>query len=236
MKEKTTKPECAHCASRFHSVFCDLSHENVHRLNDSKHCNHFKKGQDIFLEGFASLGLYCINNGKVKVHRNGEMGKQPIVRLAKSGDIVGYRALITGEPYSATATALEDSSICFIPRDTFFGLINTDALLSMQVMKLLSHDLGHAETTINSLVQKSVRERMAEALLYLRETYGLQADGKTLNVQMSREDFANLVGTATETAIRLLSEFKQEGYIALEGKKVLLLQTEKIARVANIDD
>ena len=111
MEKRTTKPECAHCASRFHSVFCDLSHENVDRLNDSKHCTNFKKGQDIFLEGFASLGLYCINNGKVKVHRNGEMGKQPIVRLARSGDIVGYRALITGEPYSATATALEDSKI-----------------------------------------------------------------------------------------------------------------------------
>lgn len=236
MKKELAKIHCQNCASRYHSVFCDLGQEEVNRLNESKLCATYKKGQDIFMEGFASIGLYCMNKGKVKVHRNGELGKQPIVRLAKAGDILGYRALITGEPYSATATALEDSDICFVPRDMFFSLIQTDAHLSMQVMKLLSYDLGHAESTINNLVQKSVRERMAEAILYLKETYGLQEDGKTLNVQISREDFANLVGTATETAIRLLSEFRTDGLIAFDGKKIVLLDIRKLTLTANIDD
>lgn len=96
MKKELTKIHCQNCASRYHSVFCDLAQEEVNRLNESKRCATYKKGQDIFMEGFVSTGLYCMNKGKVKVHRNGELGKQPIVRLAKAGDILGYRDSLPG--------------------------------------------------------------------------------------------------------------------------------------------
>lgn len=194
----------------------------------------FKKGQVIFNEGGHPLGIFCVNDGKVKIERSGMDGKEQIVRMAKGGDVLGYRALLSSERYNASAVALDDTDVCFIPRDPFFNVLKTNPRLSLDIIKMLSTELRKAEESITDLAQKPVRERMAEALLFLKETYGFEEDGATLNVVLSREDIANLVGTATETAIRLLSEFKKDGIVLSVGKKLKITDSEKLIKTANI--
>lgn len=235
---KTTplKPQCEHCEARHKSIFCDLHADELEIMEYAKGCTTYKKGQLIFGEQGWPLGLFCINSGKVKLSQSGVDGKDQIIRLAKDGDILGYRALLSGDRYSNSATALDDSNICFIPKDVFFKLIEKNAGLSLQVMRMLSENLKNAQQRITDMAQKPVRERLAEALLFLKETYGYEADGKTLNVPVSREDLANMAGTATETTIRLLSDYKQEGLIELPGRKIVLINLPKLIKVANIHD
>jgi CRP/FNR family transcriptional regulator len=194
----------------------------------------FKKGQTIFSEYSFPNGVYCIHEGKVKVVHIGNDGKEQIVRLLINGSLLGYRALLSETQYTASAVAIEDSKICFIPKATFLNALKTNASLSMQLIKLLAAELGHAEQTITDIAQKPVRERMAEALLLLKEKYGLEADGATINVTLSREDIASLVGTVTETAIRLLAHYKNNKVLALMGKKIKILDMNALVRSANI--
>ena len=236
MNKKQLQPKCQHCQARFKSVFCDLSEEDLNTLNLSKGCNTFKKGQVVFNEGSFAHGIFCMNSGKVKIAQAGDEGKEQIVRFAKDGDILGYQTLLSGDKYSCSATAIDDASICFIPKNTFFNLIAKNANLSMEIMKLLAHDLEKAEHKITDLAQKPVRERMAEALLFLKETYGYENDNATINVILSREEIANMVGTTRETATRLLSEFKDDNIVELVGKKIKILNHQKLVTTANVFD
>lgn len=200
-----------------------------------KVCSTFKKGETIFREGAYASGVYCINAGKVKLAMTGDEGKEQIVRMAKPGDIIGYKALLSGDRYSSTATALEDCNVCFIPREIFLVILQKDASLSFEMMKVLSDELKRAEEKITHLAQKPVRERVAETILFLKETYGLDAENH-VNVSLTREEIANLVGTATETAIRLLSEFNKDHIIELSGKKIKILDQSKLVKTANLYD
>lgn len=181
-------------------------------------------------------GLYCINSGKVKIYQRGYEGKEQIIRLAKNGDILGYRALISGEGYSATATAIEDSKICLIPKEVFYELLQSNAEITKSMMKLLANELKDAESKITNLAQKPVIERLAEALLMLKEYYGNQEDDNSLNINITREEIANIIGTATETAIRLLSELKKEGILDLSGKKITIINNDSLMKLANLYD
>lgn len=227
---------CETCGARQKSIFCHLSASELLAFNESKSCTVYKRGQVLFNEGGHPLGLFCINNGKVKLAHAGQDGKEQIVRLAKEGDVLGYRALLSNERYHANAVALDDTNICFIPRDTFFKVLQDNPGLSLEIIKMLSLELRRAEQQITDLAQKPVRERMAEALLFLKETYGYEEDEATINVALTREDLANLVGTATETAIRLLSDLKSEKIVELAGKKIKIINMHKLIRVANLHD
>lgn len=219
-----------------HSVFKECSMEQLDMLNDHKACSIYKKGQYIFTENSFPLGVFCINKGKVKLAASGLDGKEQILSLYKDGDILGYRALLSDERYQSSAIALEDSSICFISKSAFFNLMDDNHALGFKIIKLLSDNLKAAQQHILTLSQKNVRERMAEALLFIKATYGMQPDGKTLNVIMSREEIADFVGTSTESAIRLLSEFNHQGLIQLEGKRIKLLDIDKLTKTANLLD
>ncbi len=232
----TFEADCRNCDARTKSIFCHLGHGELEEFNDMKSCVIFRKGQLIFGEGGHPLGLYCVNAGKIKIAHSGPDGKEQIVRMARGGDVLGYRALLTSERYNASAVALDDSEICFIPREAFFNVLKTNTGLSYEIIKMLSTELRKAERMITDLAQKPVRERMAEALLFLKETYGFEADGATINVSLSREDIANLVGTATETAIRLLSEFRQDKIVESAGKKIRILDMDKLVHIARLYD
>jgi len=149
---------------------------------------------------------------------------------------LGYRSLLSQDRYNGSAVALEDSGVCFIPKDLFMGILQKDGVLSMEIMKLLSDDLRKAELSITHLAQKSVRERLSEALLFIKETYGFEDDKQTINLRLSREELANLVGTATETVIRLLSELKADQVISLDGKKIKILNLKELVEIANLND
>ncbi len=235
MKPTFEHVDCKHCSNRFNSVFCKTEHERMEEIEALKICSSFKKGESIFREGSYASGVYCINAGKIKLAMMGSEGKEQIVRMAKPGDIIGYKALLSGDRYSATATAIEDCNICFIPREIFLVILQKDAGLSFEMMKLLSNELKQAEEKITHLAQKPVRERVAETILFLKETYGIDKDNQ-INILLTREEIANLVGTATETAIRLLSEFNKDHIIELSGKKIKILDADKLVRTANLYD
>lgn len=227
---------CSKCDKRGDSIFCCTHGEELDEISNSKTCSVYRKGQVLFNEGGHPFGLYCINKGKIKVSIMGDEGKEQIVRMAREGDVLGYRSMLANERYNATATALEDCQVCFIPKDVFLRSLKTDNALSMEVMKLLSNQLKEAEIKLTHLAQKPVRERLAETLLFLKETYGFDENSQVLSVQLSREEIGNLVGTATETAIRLLSEFNREGIIELQGKKIRIINIRALVRIANLND
>lgn len=228
--------DCSHCDKRQSSIFCCTHGENLEDLSDSKTCSVYKKGQVVFHEGGHPFGVYCVNKGKIKLSIVGDEGKEQIVRLVRDGDVLGYRSMLVNERYNATATVLEDSQICFIPREVFMKVLKSDSILSFEVMKLLSNQLREAEVKLTHLAQKPVRERLAETLIFLKETYGFEPDSTQLAVQLTREEIANLVGTATETAIRLLSELNKESIIELSGKKIAIKNMRELLRVANLND
>lgn len=233
MKKPFVIPSCANCSSRVDSVFTDLNSHQTEELSKEKGCNYYKKGQTVFFEGNNSHGIYCVHKGKLKLHKLGTEGKEQIIRFAKDGDILGYRALLSGEPFAASATVLEDSSLCYIPKESLIKLITEDPAFSMKVLELTCKEMGRAADTITNLAQKPVRERLAEVLLMLKEVFGLDEEG-TIQVQLSREELANIVGTATESVIRLLSELKKEGTIELKGKKIVIANEKELIHICNL--
>lgn len=226
---------CENCKSLRGTILAELSPDEINKVESDKTCNFYKKGQTIFFEGNFPDGLFCIREGKVKIFKTGNEGKEQIIRLAKTGDVIGYRALIAGEKYNATAATLEDSKICLIRKNVIFELFRKNDRFSMKLIRLLSHDLGDIENHFVQLAQKPVRERLAETLLILKDTYGMDSDNDSLlNISLSREDLANIVGTATETVIRLLTELKNENIIYTKARKIGILDLNKLIEEGNL--
>jgi CRP/FNR family transcriptional regulator len=226
---------CSLCEHLKESLFHGLSQEDLDRINAHKTCVQYKKGQNIFYEGTRPMGLYCMNAGKVKVFKNNVQGKEYIIYIAKPGDFLGYRALLGEEFYAASATVLEDAKICFIPKDHFFDVLQKNPVFMRKVVKAICAEMGIMEEKMAELAHKSVRERLAANLIMLKETYGMEGEGSSLiDLALSREDLASIVGTATETVIRLLSEFKSDGLISFEGKKIRILEPRKLAKQADL--
>lgn len=226
---------CTLCDHLKDSLFNGLQPEDLNIVNNHKTCVLYKKGQNIFYEGTRPTGLFCMNGGKVKVVKNDVQGKEFILYLAKPGDFLGYRALLSEEFYGATATVLEDAKICFIPREDFFEVLQKNPVFMRKVVKEVCKEMGIMEERMAEIAHKSVRERLAGSLLMLKETYGMEGEkSELIDIALSREDLASIVGTASETIIRLLSEMKSENIIAFEGKKIRVLDAKKLARQADL--
>lgn len=236
IKKRPEIPPCENCTVRYKSIFCNLVLNELESLSEHKGCAFYKKEQIIFREDAYPHGLFCINKGKVKISKIGNDGKEQIVRLAREGDVIGYRALISGEAYTASAFALEETDICYIPKETFFQILEDNASLSMLLMKRLSTDLKAAEDKIINLAQKPVRERLAEALLFVKNVFGLEDDQKTIKATLKREEIANIAGTSVESTIRTLSEFNKDKIIKIERKKIKILDFKRLLVSANILD
>ncbi|MGW8122445.1 Crp/Fnr family transcriptional regulator [Roseivirga echinicomitans] len=226
--------QCISCKSREDSHFSNLREEDLEVLSKHKSCVTYKKNQTLFYEGTRPMGIFCINSGKVKVFKMGSNGKEQILFIAQSGDFLGYRSLLSEEFYGASATVLEPAAICFIPKSDFLAVLHSNPDFFSKLMKAVCKELGIMENKLAQLSQKSVRERLATTILMLKETYGMEGEGSdVIDIVLSREDLANIVGTATETVIRLLSEFKSDKMIALEGKKIRVLDTDKLLHEAD---
>jgi CRP/FNR family transcriptional regulator len=226
---------CALCDHLKESLFNGLQPEDLNKINNHKTCVLYKKGQNIFYEGTRPTGLFCMNAGKVKVAKSDVQGKEFILYIAKPGDFLGYRALLSEEFYGATATVLEDAKICFIPREDFFEVLQKNPVFMRKVVKEVCKEMGVMEERMSEIAHKSVRERLAGSLLMLKETYGMEGEkSELIDIALSREDLASIVGTASETIIRLLSEMKSENIIAFEGKKIRVLDAKKLARQADL--
>ncbi|MBE9491752.1 MAG: Crp/Fnr family transcriptional regulator [Bacteroidetes bacterium] len=229
---------CSSCNIRPITLFSNISDEDIDELNNNKVCRVIKKGQTIFYEGMQPTGLYCLNSGKIKIFKHGISGKEQIVRFVLAGGPLGVRALMGGRNYSASATTLEDSVVCYINKKTFFKMSIKYPEISQSLMTLLSSLLEEAESKMTTMAQKPVRERLAESLLILYDLYKTEGKCNTINngsvIMLSRVDLANIVGTATETVIRLLSEFKDEQLISISGRKITLLDIEGIKNAAKL--
>ncbi|MCH7826466.1 MAG: Crp/Fnr family transcriptional regulator [Bacteroidetes bacterium] len=234
MTYRNDLPVCKDCENRFGSIFKNISEVDILKLSEFKCVKIYKKGQNIFLENSQSEGIYCINKGKVKLYKYDKYGNVQILRLAKEGDLIGYRSLIVGEHYNATATAMEDSVICYISKNIFFALLRSNPELSVNLMKLLSDKLKTAENHMVSISLKNVRERVAETILLIKDFWGEGEDG-TLLCDLKREEMAQFTGTATETFIRFLSEFKNDKVIDLIGKKIKILNYEALEKIRSDD-
>lgn len=227
MQDKSHKfTTCASCISRKNSLFGGFTDEDTVHLNDHKSCSFYKKNQPLFLEGSVPRGVFCLNSGKVKIFTRGDDGKEQIIHIASAGEIVGFRAMFSGEPYKVSATTLEESNICFIGKSDFLSLVDTNVTLRNGIMRELSKELADRATFITNMAQKSVRERLAFSLLLLEDIY------KDDPINLSREDLANFVGTATETLIRLIKDFKEEGLIQTDVRKIEITNRDGLLKVA----
>ncbi|PJB14203.1 MAG: Crp/Fnr family transcriptional regulator [Flavobacteriales bacterium CG_4_9_14_3_um_filter_32_8] len=235
MKNSPVKiPSCSECDNK--NIFGCLPLHEIEKLSVNKDNNFFKKGQVIFYEGNHPHGMYCIYNGKVKISKLGDEGKEQIVRFAGEGELLGYRSALSNESYKATATAMEDCYICHIPKEKFSEVLNNNSNFSLEIIRLLSDDLKKSEQNLLNISQKPVRERIAETLLVLKNRFGFEKDGKTLTIVLTRREIGDIAGTTTETTIRTLSEFVKEGSIKLSGKKILILNLNKLLLAANVHD
>lgn len=224
--------ECANC-SHPGSENCPLNIESKTAFSDSKKNTLIKKGDVIFKENGNPTGVYVIYDGKVKISKLGEEGKEQIMRFAKSGDFIGYRSVIGEETYHATATALNDVRLCQIPKENFYGVLRCNAELMQNLLKILAEDLKNAEERILSISQKSVKERIAETLILLHHKFGTKAN-ESIDVKLSRKDISNIAGATIETTIRTLSEFKKQGFIEFDGKQIIVKSIPKLINLANI--
>lgn len=235
---KFIDPFCSQCEARKKSCFKKLSKPDIDFLNQQKVSTFYKKDQNIFYAGRTPTGIYCLLNGKIKISKLGFDGKEQIVRFVLPGQLLGIRALFTGRSYKAFATSLEDSTVCYIPKDSFMKIIEKYPDITNCMFTTLGQLLEEAEEKMTSMAQKPVRERLAETLLFLNNIFK-NCDEEVIDqtnscIVLPREDLANIVGTATETIIRLLAEFKSENLIKTEGRKIILNDIKSIQQIARI--
>lgn len=225
--------DCLHCSTRIHSLFSVLNSEEIAILQKQKTHVTLDCGETLFKEGQYPPGFYIITKGKLKYSKFGFEKREQIIRFAKEGDVVGYRSFIGEESYNCTAIAISEVCLCFLKHDLIQQLFKSNSDLPFQFMKVLANDLKTSETKILHLTQNTVRERIAESILLLAEFYGTEDDGITINVSLKRDELAGIAGTIRESAIRTLYEFNESNIIELTGKKIIILDAQKLQRIAN---
>lgn len=204
--------------------------DDLKKLSADRRTKTYKKKEVIFSEEGSPVFLYFLVKGKVKAYRSHEYGKELITTLYKEGDFFGYNALLENKPYGETAEALEDSEVCLIPKDDFYALVHNNVNVMRTFIKMLSGNVADKEKQLINLAYSSVRKRVAEALLHLQERYSKPSD-QNFSIAISREDLANMVGTATESLIRTLSEFKEDKLIEIKGSSVTIVDPGRLKKL-----
>lgn len=226
-------PLCYKCALESGSIFTHLTSDEIEQINYEKDFRQYRRGDILYQEGNRISGFYCINSGIIKVFKTGFDGKEQIIRFAKRGDIIAYRSVLSNESACTSAKVIEDCQVCFIPSEILISFIKSNADYALELLKLACHELGEANSFITDIAQKTVRERLAEILLLLVNDFGIDKD-QFLNISLTREELANIVGTATESVIRLLSEFKTDKLVELNGRKIKILNTKGLEKISNV--
>ncbi len=195
----------------------------------------YKRGQIIFQEGSNPMGLYCVNQGKIKVYKYASDGKEQIIRIVKPGDFLGYSSLLANTPYPASAASLEECIVCMVPRDQITKLFRHNERFSEGLINLLSSSLDQSYRKIADMAYKPVRGRLAEALLLLQNAYRDDNNPDGI-ISVTREDLASLVGTVKETAIRILKEFKESGIIETDKTNIIIKQPQALVQISHLYD
>ena len=216
------------------SVFSVLNTDEKELLKRNSTCTQYKKNDSIYKEGDKPSGLICLSKGKVKIFKEGVGGREQIVRMAKPVGFIGYRAIFAEQNYLASAEAIEDCVICTIEKEALFKILNSNTDLAFSIIRSLASELGFSNNRTVTLTQKHIRGRLAESLVFLKDTYGLEEDEATIKVYLSREDIANLSNMTTSNAIRTLSTFASEDIISLDGRKIKILDLKGLERISEL--
>ncbi len=211
-----------------------LSEADFNTYKQARKEIHIHKGQLLFEEDQNPNGVYFIKVGTVKLSKSGVYGKDQILRFINEGDLIGYRSLVIGENFQAKAEAMSEVTVVFVPADVFLHMLKVDSNLSFAMLQKIAYELGESSNTVTYLAQKTVRERLAEVLLLLEQKLGTDPEG-FIKIALTREEVANLIGTATESAIRLISEFKSDQLIETEGRHIKILNHEKLIKLGHVN-
>ena len=184
----------------------------------------FKKNEILFHEGNSPNGVFKILKGKVKIYACGDDGKEHIIHIASKDEIIGFRAILSGVSYKVSAKTLEFCHIQIINKLDFMEIMNSNTKFRNNIIVKLSRELGDRALLVTTLSQKTVKSRLALSLIQLNDIY----NG---SITLSREDLANFIGTATENLIRTLKMFKTDKLIHIDGKKIELLDTQKLNEI-----
>lgn len=225
--------DCTKCIDNTDTIFSCLTLEEKELLKSHSTCFSFKKGEIIYKEGEKPNGLICLVSGKVKIFKEGIGGREQIVRMTRLGGFIGYRALFAEGNYNSSSSTIENTEICVIEKSPLYDILKGNPQFALQIIKLLATELGSSNTRTVTLTQKHVRGRLAESLLFLKDNYGLDKDSN-INVLLSREDIANLSNMTTSNAIRTLSSFSAEQVIAIDGRKIKILDMAKLERTSSL--
>lgn len=215
-------------------IFKHLTPDEVEKISKDRIISFYNKGTYIYHEGNRIGGCYVLINGIIKIFKTGIDGKEQIIRFAKPFDIIGFRSVINGDLACTTAKTLEDSTLCYITQESLFYLVKNNGNFSLELLQLACRELDEANAYITDIAQKTVRERLAEIIVHLKNEFGLDKTN-TLQISLTREELANIVGTATESVIRLLSEFKSDKLIEIEGRKIKILNFNGLVKIANFN-
>ena len=215
-------------------LWAPLTPEQRERLASSFSIQTYKKNEIVHSEDETPTHLFCLLKGKVKVFREGVGGRNQIVRMIKPVEYFGFRAYFANETYVNAAAAVESSVVCLIPLEVIEELVKENIDLACFFIRNLSASLGVADRRTVNLTQKHIRGRLAESLLFLKESYGLEEDSSTLSIYLSREDLANLSNMTTSNAIRTLSQFASEKLIAIDGRKIKIIEEDKLKKISKI--
>lgn len=224
--------KCEQCIIRKFSSLRALNKEELIKISGCKTSKVVKKGEVLFEEGDYLNGVYCIRNGACKLTKLSANGKSHIVKFITKGDLLGQRSVISDESVNLSAVAVNDMEVCFIPRDEIMGSFKQNSEFSVEVVRDICYDLKNSDDVMVNMAQKNVKQRLADALLYLHDTFGEDGEGY-IKVQLSREEIAGMVGTATESLIRMLSEFTKKDLIEVKGKRIKI---SSILKVQNVSD
>jgi CRP-like cAMP-binding protein len=233
MKQTHIPPYTENCVTRAHHLFRHLSDAEIEKVIIDREIDYHKRGTIIYHEGNRINGFYCIQSGIAKIFKTGIDGKEQIIRFAKKGEIIGFRSVLSKELACTTVEVLEDCISCYIPSETLIDLIKSNGNFAVELLQLTCRELGEANSFITDIAQKTVRERLAEILVHLHQEFGIDEES-VLQISLTREELGNIVGTATESVIRLLSEFKQDSLIDLNGRKIKILNLAGLIKLGNV--
>ncbi|MDR2475073.1 MAG: Crp/Fnr family transcriptional regulator [Bacteroidales bacterium] len=211
-----------------------LSDEQRAIIRKNGRLYNFTKNEHIYRTGATPAYLMCLITGKAKIFKEGLAGKTQITRMVCPREYFGYRAFFANETYQTSAVAFELTTVYFLPMPVVQNLILTNTQLGLFFIRELARDLGNSELRTLNLTQKHIRGRLAESLLFLRDSYGVEEDNMTINIYLSREDLANLSNMTASNAIRTLSHFVDERIIIMDGRRIKIVDETRLKKICQI--
>jgi CRP-like cAMP-binding protein len=229
-----TNPYIELCLEGSSSIFKGLNKKDKETLIIQHKLSITKKGQFLFKEGDKPHGLICLASGKAKVFKDGVGGRGQILKMVRQNGFIGYKTLFSDNPWAFSAIAIEDTAICIFNRNALIRILKKNPDLSLKFIKLIADELWISNNRTVSLTQKHIRGRLAESLLILRDTYGFEADGRTIRISMSREDIANLSNMTTSNAIRTLSNLAADEIIEIAGRRISIIDGNQLEHISEL--